>query len=152
MVWINPLIAVSIKTSLPEGYCKCMCSLCPFFLMPPGWRLHWRLGPTIAACSYILELIYLFLSNFLLNNFLVLILKSIHVCINLFLCILIFFCLYIYFLCVCVFVYFFFYLFFFFVHATERHFCLVKKLSSSLFSAAGFERLPGRIYGLTRAN
>ncbi len=30
MVWINPLIAVSIKTRLPEGYCKCMSSLCPF--------------------------------------------------------------------------------------------------------------------------
>ncbi len=25
MVWINPLIAVSLKTRLPEGYCKCMC-------------------------------------------------------------------------------------------------------------------------------
>ncbi len=22
---INPLIAVSLKTRLPEGYCKCMC-------------------------------------------------------------------------------------------------------------------------------
>ncbi len=29
MVWINPLIAVSLKTRLPEGYCKCMWSLCP---------------------------------------------------------------------------------------------------------------------------
>ncbi len=34
MVWINPLIAVSIKTRLPEGYCKCMCSLCHFFVVP----------------------------------------------------------------------------------------------------------------------
>ncbi len=25
MVWIDPLIAVSLKTRLPEGYCKCMC-------------------------------------------------------------------------------------------------------------------------------
>ncbi len=25
VVWINPLIAVSLKTRLPEGYCKCMC-------------------------------------------------------------------------------------------------------------------------------
>ncbi len=25
MVWINPLIAVSLNTRLPEGYCKCMC-------------------------------------------------------------------------------------------------------------------------------
>ncbi len=25
----------------------------PLFLMPPGWRLHWQLGPAIAACSYI---------------------------------------------------------------------------------------------------
>ncbi len=39
-VWINPLVAVSLKTRLPEGYCKCMCPLCPFFVMPPGWRLH----------------------------------------------------------------------------------------------------------------
>ncbi len=53
MVWINPLIAVSLKTRLPEGYCKCMCSLCTVFLMPMGWRLHWWLGPAITACSYI---------------------------------------------------------------------------------------------------
>ncbi len=45
MVWINPLIAVSIKTRLPEGYCKCMCSLCPFFLMPPGGGCTDCLGP-----------------------------------------------------------------------------------------------------------
>ncbi len=25
MVWINPLISVSLKIRLPEGYCKCMC-------------------------------------------------------------------------------------------------------------------------------
>ncbi len=52
VVWINPLIAVSLKTRLLEGYCKCMCPLGTAFLMPPGWRLH-RLGPAIAACSYI---------------------------------------------------------------------------------------------------
>ncbi len=52
MVWINPLIAVSLKTRLLKGYCKCMCPLGTAFLMPPGWRLH-RLGPAIAACSYI---------------------------------------------------------------------------------------------------
>ncbi len=43
VVWINPLIAVSLKTRLLEGYCKCMCPLGTAFLMPPGWRLH-RLG------------------------------------------------------------------------------------------------------------
>ncbi len=25
VVWINPLIAMSLKTRLLEGYCKCMC-------------------------------------------------------------------------------------------------------------------------------
>ncbi len=55
VVWINPLIAVSLKTRLLEGYCKCMCPLGTAFLMPPGWRLH-RLGPAIAACSYIFSL------------------------------------------------------------------------------------------------
>ncbi len=40
MVWINPLIAISLKTRLPEGYCKCMCPLGTVFLMPPGWCLH----------------------------------------------------------------------------------------------------------------
>ncbi len=29
MVWINLLISVSLKTRLPEGYCKCMWPLCP---------------------------------------------------------------------------------------------------------------------------
>ncbi len=58
VVWINPLLAVSLKTRLLEGYCKCMCPLGTAFLMPPGWRLHW-LGPAIAACSYIFEFIFL---------------------------------------------------------------------------------------------
>ncbi len=52
MIWINPLIVVSLKTRLLESYCKHMCPLGTAFLMPPGWRLH-RLGPAIAACSYI---------------------------------------------------------------------------------------------------
>ncbi len=34
-----------------------MCPLGTTFLMPPGWRLH-RLGPAIAACSYIYYLLY----------------------------------------------------------------------------------------------
>ena len=53
MLRINPLIAVSLKTWVPEDYCKCMCPLGTVYLMPPGWRLRWWLEPAIAACSYI---------------------------------------------------------------------------------------------------
>ncbi len=56
MVWINPLIAVSLKTRLLEGYCKCMYPLGIAFLMPPEWRLH-RLGPSIAASNQIKSLL-----------------------------------------------------------------------------------------------
>ncbi len=56
MVWINPLIAVSLKTRLLEGYCKCMYPLGIAFLMPPEWRLH-RLGPGIAASNQIKSLL-----------------------------------------------------------------------------------------------
>ncbi len=67
MVWINPLIAMSLKTRLLEGYCKCICPLGTTFLMPPGWRLH-RLGPAIAACSHILVIFFFFLSTGLCNR------------------------------------------------------------------------------------
>ncbi len=40
MARINPSIAVSLKSKLLEGYCKCMCPPGTAFLMPPGWRLH----------------------------------------------------------------------------------------------------------------
>ena len=61
MIRINPLTAISFKTSLPEGYCECMCPLGTVYLMPPGWRWHWWLEPAIAACSYIY---YYFSSRF----------------------------------------------------------------------------------------
>ncbi len=55
MARINPFIAVSLKSKLLEGYCKCMCPLGTVFLMPPGVAFALGLGPPslLAAIFYI---------------------------------------------------------------------------------------------------
>ncbi len=57
MDWINPLIAVSLKTRLPEGYCNA-CARWARFFVATGVVFALTLGPAIAACSYILFLLY----------------------------------------------------------------------------------------------
>ncbi len=52
MVWINPLIAVSLKTRLPEGYCSA-CACWARLFVATGVAFALTLGPAIAACSYI---------------------------------------------------------------------------------------------------
>ncbi len=52
MVWINPLIAVSLKTRLPEGYCSA-CARWARLFVATGVAFALTLGPAIAACSYI---------------------------------------------------------------------------------------------------
>ncbi len=56
MVWINPLIAVSLKTRLPEGYCSACARWARFFATGVAFAL--TLGPAIAACSYIYYLFF----------------------------------------------------------------------------------------------
>ncbi len=59
MVWINSLIAVSLKTRLPEGYCNA-CARWARFFVATGVAFALMLGPAIAACSYIYYYYYYF--------------------------------------------------------------------------------------------
>ncbi len=65
-VWINPLVAVSLKNRLPEGYCKCMCQLCPFLGCHQDGGCNDGLGPAIADCKldfYLFFFYFFFYSN-----------------------------------------------------------------------------------------
>ncbi len=56
MARINPFIAVALKSKLLEGYCNA-CVRWPQFSCCHRGGVCTRLGPTIAACSYILLLL-----------------------------------------------------------------------------------------------
>ncbi len=66
MVWINPLIAVSLKTRLPEGYCSA-CARWARFFVATGVAFALTLGPAIAACSYIFFLLFMCLAFYIFH-------------------------------------------------------------------------------------
>ncbi len=69
MVWINSLIAVSLKTRLPEGYCSA-CARWARLFVATGVAFALTLGPAIAACSYIFYFFFFQPSGFLGPNML----------------------------------------------------------------------------------
>ncbi len=52
ILWCKPFIAVTLKSRLPEGSCKCILPLGTILLMPPGWLLCWCLGPVNASIYF----------------------------------------------------------------------------------------------------
>ncbi len=59
MARINPFIAVSLKSKLLEGYCNACARLAQFSWCHRG-GVCTRLGPAIAACSYIFRFVFEF--------------------------------------------------------------------------------------------